>query len=96
VQPGQVGHDDAGIGPTNEGCSQRCATQEWQGSVQLWHDSDEPISAGYVRSWHESEVPERDDDVCFRGQSGLNMLAASLSGFDPKATSARLHCCRAN
>ena len=30
-------------------------------------------------------MPERDDDVCFRGQSGLNMLAASLSGFGPGA-----------
>jgi hypothetical protein len=41
------------------------------------------ISVVDFRLWHKSEVPERIDDVCSWGQSGRNMLAASLSAFDP-------------
>src|SRR5262245_38596174 len=44
-----------------------------------------PPRSGLERSdfvqWHKSEVPERIDDVCSWGQSGRNMLAASLSAF---------------
>jgi hypothetical protein len=39
---------------------------------------------GYFRYWrHNSDIPARTPDVCFQGQSGKHLLAASISPFDP-------------
>src|SRR5712692_10182518 len=33
--------------------------------------------------WHLSDMPTASRNVCFRGQSGKHLLAASISPFDP-------------
>jgi hypothetical protein len=37
--------------------------------------------------WHESEVPSWLAYVCYRGQTGKQLLTSRLTGFDPKRTS---------
>src|SRR5260221_10993474 len=37
----------------------------------------------HVRCLHLSDMPTASRNVCFRGQSGKHLLAASISGFDP-------------
>jgi hypothetical protein len=41
---------------------------------------------GYVCFWHFSELPLRAINVRLLGNNGRHMLAASLTGFDPKRT----------
>src|SRR5712671_1803586 len=36
--------------------------------------------------WPEADLPATPGDVCFPVKCGLNILAASISGFDPKPT----------
>jgi len=43
------------------------------------------IASPDFRVWHETDMPTAMRDVRSRGQSGKNILAVSLSGFDPLA-----------
>jgi hypothetical protein len=49
------------------------------------------MSSANVFYWHETDMPTAMRDVRSRGQSGKHILAVSLSGFDPKATSPLRH-----
>src|SRR5712671_331542 len=40
-----------------------------------------------VGLWPEADLPATPGDVCFPVKCGLNILAASISGFDPERTS---------
>jgi hypothetical protein len=42
------------------------------------------LNARDVALWHETDMPTAMRDVRSRGQSGKNILAVSLSDFDPQ------------
>jgi hypothetical protein len=43
----------------------------------------------HFRNWHETDIPTALRDVRSQGQSGKHLVAASISPFDPSATSRR-------
>jgi hypothetical protein len=52
-------------------------------------DAHRFMSCPFVASWSQADLPAASADLRFRMQSGLNLLAASISASDPNVWSGR-------
>src|SRR3977135_3960636 len=75
IRGGHYGQRSCETAPT--GRTHGCTDQQRDVKISL-------ANSGAVHAWHKSDAPERINDVRSWGESGRNMLAASLSAFDPK------------
>jgi hypothetical protein len=78
IRAGHYGQRSCETAPT--GRTHGCTDQQRDVKISL-------ANSGAVHTWHKSEVPERINDVRFRGQSGKHLLILSLSAYDPERTS---------
>ena len=79
---------DAGAVPGNTPCQVLVGPPTFKFVGRAFELGCKPLSWSerYVACWHLGDVPERRNDVRSWGLFGRDMLAASLSAFDPSPT----------